>query len=845
MPRRITVSSGRKGAIHAITQVPLIQMLMSEQLPDNKVCKSALGRLAGTRANRAARQVVTRYMTRQLRAAVVNTITVCDKVALRCCFAALRDSVHARAEMADMHLVYGALSLLMSIIFIFSTVGEVILPYNLVTHEIPIELRPPEQTFPTRRHPGHRMFTSVDRQLHETGTFTANRYDTGVIHNVQTVRFYEEVLEHIADSPSSSTRGIARTIHASHQNVLRVMHEQRLRPYHREKVQVLHPADFQPRVNFAGWFLYHCAEEPSFSRYSLYIDEAAFTRCGVLSSRNSHVWNDVHPHAMVERHHQHLLLTSGPALDRHATLSLGGLGFTHTPAYVVNDGAPAHLGLEARHHFTATLCDRCIGRCGPVMWPPRFPDLTPPGFFLWAHLKTLLYETPVNTVAELRVQITRNTPHISARARQSRVHHCRLCIVAGGRHFEQHVLVKSPSTVFPFELKLPAERVLYEHAILSPLLAFIHSSQAVFIRHALHGGLRTWQATKYAVFHRNELHNPAYVKTPRNYFISLSRIFVDASLTLTYYSTLCVYIVFIATTTKQVADSYYPRDVPEKDKMDIRLYILMLSPIFYGLGLIRNLKHLVPFSMIANCFILTGFCIIVYYIFRDKRESNGIELITHDITTMPAFFSTVIFAIEGIGVVMPLENRMKNPGHFLGCPGVLNIGMTGVVLIYATIGLLGYLKYGQDAQASVSLNLPTEEILAQVVKLLIAAAIIVSYGLMFFIPTDITWALVEPHISERWKNIAQNIFRIATTTATIVIAIAVPNLGPIISLVGAVCFSTLGLLCPAVIDTAANWEDGLGRWRWVLWKNGFIVLFALLALFTGAYTAILEIVDTY
>lgn len=37
-------------------------------------------------------------------------------------------------------------------------------------------------------------------------------------------------------------------------------------------------------------------------------------------------------------------------------------------------------------------------------------------------------------------------------------------------------------------------------------------------------------------------------------------------------------------------------------------------------------------------------------------------------------YSTVIFAMEGIGVVMPVENDMKQPQHFLGCPGVLNTG---------------------------------------------------------------------------------------------------------------------------------------------------------------------------
>lgn len=59
---------------------------------------------------------------------------------------------------------------------------------------------------------------------------------------------------------------------------------------------------------------------------------------------------------------------------------------------------------------------------------------------------------------------------------------------------------------------------------------------------------------------------------------------------------------------------------------------------------------------------------------------------------------------------MPVENSMKKPEHFLGCPGVLNISMTVVVALYAIIGFLGYLKYGDDTLGSVTLNLPVDEV---------------------------------------------------------------------------------------------------------------------------------------
>jgi proton-coupled amino acid transporter len=58
---------------------------------------------------------------------------------------------------------------------------------------------------------------------------------------------------------------------------------------------------------------------------------------------------------------------------------------------------------------------------------------------------------------------------------------------------------------------------------------------------------------------------------------------------------------------------------------------------------------------------------------------------------------------------MPLENSMKNPDHFIGKVGILNIAMLIVVLLYGVIGLFGYLKYGDIVKGSVTLNLPDSE----------------------------------------------------------------------------------------------------------------------------------------
>lgn len=72
---------------------------------------------------------------------------------------------------------------------------------------------------------------------------------------------------------------------------------------------------------------------------------------------------------------------------------------------------------------------------------------------------------------------------------------------------------------------------------------------------------------------------------------------------------------------------------------------------------------------------------------------------------LPLYFGTAIYAFEGIGVVLPLENNMKTPQDFGGLSGVLNTGMIIVAALYTAVGFFGYLKYGDNVAGSITLNL--------------------------------------------------------------------------------------------------------------------------------------------
>ena len=70
-----------------------------------------------------------------------------------------------------------------------------------------------------------------------------------------------------------------------------------------------------------------------------------------------------------------------------------------------HDGAPPHYSRQARQRLDEIFPGRWIGRGGPNQWPARSPDLTPLDFYLWGHMKTLVYTNKCNTKEELLQRI--------------------------------------------------------------------------------------------------------------------------------------------------------------------------------------------------------------------------------------------------------------------------------------------------------------------------------------------------------------------------------------------------------------------------------------------------------
>lgn len=161
--------------------------------------------------------------------------------------------------------------------------------------------------------------------------------------------------------------------------------------------------------------------------------------------------------------------------------------------------------------------------------------------------------------------------------------------------------------------------------------------------------------------------------------------------------------------------------------------------------------------------------------------------------------------------------------------------------LYTSVGFFGYLKFGDLVKGSITLNLG-EDTLAEIVRLMMAVAIFLSYTLQFYVPINIVGPWLRSRLVGTFnQNIGEYLLRIGIVIFTFLLAAMVPNLGAVISLVGAVSSSTLALIFPPIIEIVTFWPHGLGKYNWIFWKDILIMIFGILGFLFGSFTSIYQI----
>ena len=113
---------------------------------------------------------------------------------------------------------------------------------------------------------------------------------------------------------------------------------------------------------------------------------------------------------------------------------------------------------------------------------------------------------------------------------------------------------------------------------------------------------------------------------------------------------------------------------------------------------------------------------------------------------------------------------MKRRDDFGKPFGVINMAIICVIILYCSVGFLGYLTYGENVAASISISLPNEP-LYNAVQLMYALAITLSYPLQMYVAIHLTWPIFRDFLanmqrSELFVGVAEYFFRAALVGIT-------------------------------------------------------------------------------
>jgi transposase len=223
-----------------------------------------------------------------------------------------------------------------------------------------------------------------------------------------------------------SVREVSHLSHVSKSSVHKIFrHHLNLTPYKPRFVQHITEEDKTTRVEFADKMLgiFGCEMGDIF-----WTDEANFYLHGEVSSLSGAVWSEENPHVRMEKplHSPKVTVWIG-FNDRFISPPFFFDGNVNSQNYLAmlqthcipflkrkrilsrtffqQDGAPPHVAKVVKSYLQEVFGGGVISRDFAFRWPPRSPDLNPLDFWFWAHVKRIVYKSPVNTLPDLRIRI--------------------------------------------------------------------------------------------------------------------------------------------------------------------------------------------------------------------------------------------------------------------------------------------------------------------------------------------------------------------------------------------------------------------------------------------------------
>lgn len=233
-------------------------------------------------------------------------------------------------------------------------------------------------------------------------------------------------------------------------------------------------------------------------------------------------------------------------------------------------------------------------------------------------------------------------------------------------------------------------------------------------------------------------------------------------------------------------------------------FILAQCAIFLPLSMVRKIAKLSSTALIADVFILFGIIYLFSYEIKQVTTHGLADVVQFNSKTFPLFIGTAVFTFEGIGLVIPITESMKEPERF---PAALSGVMVFVMILFATSGALSYMAFGSKVQTVVISNLPQGWKFVQAMQFLYSLAILLSTPLQLFPAVSILERGLFSTKSGKHDykiKLSKNLFRCSIVIVSTVAAwLGSSSLDVFVSFIGSVACIPLCFIYPPLLHLKA------------------------------------------
>ncbi|KAJ1627440.1 transmembrane amino acid transporter protein-domain-containing protein [Pavlovales sp. CCMP2436] len=251
-----------------------------------------------------------------------------------------------------------------------------------------------------------------------------------------------------------------------------------------------------------------------------------------------------------------------------------------------------------------------------------------------------------------------------------------------------------------------------------------------------------------------------------------------------------VYVVVIAATTQAVLP-WVPR------AMIIAAMWLWLS----GCGFMRGLSEVAWLAVAGLCCYMTVVVGLLHYGVPCIAERSLADLSLFVPAGFGWWYGVSLYSFEGIGTVLPIFEEMKSfdrPERFVS---VVNWTYAAAFVFYFFVGSVGYMAYGEEVEDVILFNFPdsllTRATAHSMAFMMLFSSVVQLYPLQHL--ADQRYAALAMRPVSTFSLLEKCVLRGLVALLPACVASVAPSVSTIVDLVGASCFSFLGVVAPAVM----------------------------------------------